>query len=189
MRIKHKAVSPIISTLLLIGTGVTGGTTILFLAPTYFNEDLLVEEPFDELEVFGYSARDQSGIINNHLNSNLTCASASDSGDLTDGDCITVFVVNRGSKPTIVQNVIVFDKTYGFSSTGASASTCQTSSDSFSVHTNNDMNQGIDPNEEATICIKYSDKTLKIGRNIPVQIETGNGQELELKIINGDMRG
>lgn len=188
MKLRRRAISPIIGTLLMIGTGVTGGTTIMVIAPSYFDQTLLEQDPYDQLEIFGYSARDLSETVDSHFNSALTCTGASDSGGLTNGDCITIYVLNKGDKPSLVQNVIVFDKVYGFSSTGASSSTCQTVSDSFSVHTIDEVDQGIQPNEEATICIKYSGENKKIGSNIPVQIETQSGQDFELKIINGDMR-
>ena len=187
----HRAVEPIIATLLVVAITVVGGILVFVFTQSFFSEEQIVGPTFDNLEIFGYNAQDLA--VNGHNGEALFCGSAPPaSNDMTDGDCLMIFVTNKGDKSATIDKVRVFGSTYSQNSGGNGS--CQTTEGSFSIHEGDSLTDTVivTPNTDASVCVVYDadGKTgvIKIGRTIPVQIQTSNGQVSQINIVNGASR-
>ena len=188
MKSNHKAVAPIIATLLMVAIAVVGGILIFVFTQGFFADEQVVGPTVDNIRIFGYDTANVAE-NDNHVGVDVDCqTNDTDANTLASGDCFTIYVRNLGDKPVSIENVIVFSETHTFGT--ATNDDCPSSS-GFSVLTEDSPANDsiIEPNEDATICIEYSGTAVNIGKKIPVKVVTANGQTAIINLINGATSG
>jgi len=176
---KHRAVSSIIATILMISIGVVGGTMFFVAGTSVLSDDVIPETSYDSLKIVGYNAADlQDGFVNGDL---VNCSSLSNN-KLASDECFTIVVSNQGNFPSIIEKIRVYDTTYEFSSISAPGKF-------FIIDSEGNIISVIKPNEKVNICINYDGSGINYGNYIPIELESGNGQVFSANIINGDSRG
>ena len=182
----HKAVAPIIATLLMVAIAVVGGILIFVFTQGFFADEQVVGPTVDNIRIFGYNTVDGVSTVDDYNGENFGACGAF-SNTLTLNDCFAIFIENLGDKPVAIQAVRVFGETYTPSST---SNACAATSGEFTMHTAPGATISIlNPNTQASLCIEYNGNDIKAGRTIPVQVETSNGQSSQINIINGAVRG
>jgi len=186
---KHRAVAPIIATLLMVAIAVVGGILIFVFTQGFFSESQVVGPTFDNLEIFGYDARDTG--VESYDGFTLSSCGDDSGNNLIDGDCLAIFVTNKGDKAGTIDKVRVFGDTYSLVAGGSD--TCTGTPGTFNIMEDDGDDVAIvNPNRDVTVCIVYEDDAtgiVKIGRTIPVQLQTGNGQTSQINVVNGALRG
>ena len=188
---QHKAVAPIIATLLMVAISVVGGILIFVFAQGFFKDTSIQSPTIDALEIFGYNAEDSivGANFRIHTGDKVTCGVSATDQLLKDNQCVAVFVRNQGANPIIIESV----KMYGVNmplksgSGGIAASGEHCIIVLFSVLcSGNDI---LEPGQEGTILLnnKAADINgeIKIGRPIIITLETGQGQVFTKQIRNG----
>ena len=205
----QRAVAPIIATLLMVAISVVGGILIFVFAQGFFTDTSIQTPQIDSLEIFGYDARDQASLFT-HIHdptattqnaaagfAALSTAPTSTTVGLRDSDGITVFVRNKGSTAISIEQIKVFGAVYTWDST-TPASTSIPGTQKFSLSldglplTAAAASPAIGPGQDATIIIRYEQDTngaIKVGRPIPVVIQTGSGAVFTKQIQNGVTAG
>ena len=185
---KRRAVAPIIATLLMVAIAVVGGILIFVFTQGFFSDSQVTGPTVDNIRIFGYSAADGTTTIGEFDGSSLDTDGAAGS-NLASGDAIAIYVENLGDKPVAFQAVRIFGETHT-PGVEALALDCETTTGQFNLMTDGGVQASIlEPNTQGTLCVEYSGNTVKIGRTIPIQVETANGQSSQINIINGATRG
>lgn len=101
-----RAVSPIIATLLLVAIAVVGGAIIFSFSQGYFASTQLSGPPaIDLINVLGYDLRDSDTLYLHNQQSQSSVCQDCDAGHLSQGDYITVFLTNDGSRKAALADV------------------------------------------------------------------------------------
>ncbi|MCZ6582021.1 MAG: hypothetical protein O6761_02475 [Thaumarchaeota archaeon] len=204
-RNKRRAVAPIIATLLMVAIAVVGGILIFVFAQGFFTDINVGAPNIELLEIYGYDARDTVNLAF-HTGDELAVSIAAD-GKLSDNDAFTVYVRNRGNTAVIIEKVKVFGATYLQTATPVACSTTAPVAQTFLMIDEDTIADDTAPinavlsdcalsfytigaNAEATIILRYEDSvnngaSVKIGRPIPIVIQTGNGGSFIKQLQNG----
>ena len=184
----HNAVNAIIATLLMVAITVVGGILIFVFTQGFFSEEQVVGPAFDNIVIFGYDARDTGTEI--HDSGISTGCIGNVDNLMSTSDCLAVYVTNSGDKAATIDKVRVFGLNYN-----QLANACDDEENevgNFEIILSGGTNAAIiNPNTDATLCIVYNaDDTgnIKIGRAIPFQLQTNNGQVIQINIMNGASR-
>ena len=199
MQIKHerkasqRAVAPIIATLLMVAISVVGGILIFVFAQDFFTSSNVSGPSIDSLQLFGYDASDAVSLTT-HAATTLTSAGGLVNQKLDDGEAFALYIRNTGANPIIIEEVKVFGTTHTFD-TGTTISGTVPANNKWlatkgnaSAATTATGHQVINAGEELTMVIGYDEDTngeIKVGRQIPVVIKTGNGAVFTKQIQNG----
>ena len=186
---KHRAVAPVIATILLVAIAVVGGTLIFSFSQGFFSEQQLTTPSTMDVLIFnGYDARDTT--TRNFHNGDDSGVSnvgvvTTGAGSFAAGDTIFVYVTNAGTGTLNILNMTfagteiihVDDATIITSSPGSAEYVVSTAgSDTTST-------LAIEAGDEITIMLGVAD-TIKVGRTGLLQITTGAG-EFSLPITIG----
>ena len=206
----HKAVAPIIATLLMVAIAVVGGILIFVFAQGFFSDSSVQGPSIDSLTFIGYDTRDNGAVgqpacsaatsLMSHTGVCITGATQAVSNNLKSGDAITLFVKNSGAKSFTIDTVKYLGNEYDFddATTNVDATvpadgnfllaTTLTTVDSTSAGTGSSI---IEPGEEKTIVLRYDGENgnVKVGRSGQVIITTGNGATFAMNLVNGIVRG
>jgi len=190
----HRAVAPIIATLLMVAIAVVGGILIFVFAQGFFTDTQIGAPTIELLEIYGYDARDQA-LLKLHSNDELTLSAAADS-ILDDDDGIVIYFRNRGSSTVLIERVKIYGEQYEL----ATAATCSATlpAKEFFVMVVGDEAPNtatqcsnvavVQSGEDASIILRYDETTngeIKIGRPIPIQLITANGGTFSKQLQNG----
>lgn len=195
---KHKAVAPIIATLLMVAIAVVGGILIFVFTQGFFTDSAVVTPTHDNIEIFGFDARDQdTSVLAADGTTSITCMGSTlpegKNAKIDDDDCISVYLRNRGDHPVTIEAVRIFGDSYTAETTGTISATVPANG-AFTIATvagAQSESAVILPNGEATIFIAYDDATtgdIKVGRTLPLAIITGSGSIAQVNIISGTLR-
>ena len=191
----HRAVAPIIATLLMVAIAVVGGILIFVFTQGFFADEQVTGPTVDNFRIFGYNATDstKAGAINGDA---ITCAAASADNQLGEDDCITLFLENVGDKAIAIQSVRLFGQSYSVETGTITANTCSTNDGKFVMFDDTDNSvvsiSVLDPNHKGVICLTFDDAqtgNVEPGKSIPIQVTTVNGGLSQINIINGASRG
>ena len=183
---KHRAVAPVIATILLVAIAVVGGTLIFSFSQGFFSEQqLTTPAALDQLIINGYDARDTSARIGSNGTSSLVDGSTViDDGKLATNDEIWVYVQNVGSNDLNVVDVTFAGEDYDFLGTVATNGLYNLKSVSDATV---DTDAALTPGEEALLIVSLK-SDIKIGRAGLLVITTGSGEVTE-KIQIGRQTG
>jgi len=206
-RNKRRAVAPIIATLLMVAIAVVGGILIFVFAQGFFTDINVGAPTIESIEIFGYDARDTDKLTAHTGNEFSTAVSQTANGKLLDGDGFTLHIRNRGNTAVLIQKVKVFGATYQQTATPVACGSAAPAKGFFLMAEDATLTDTADPVEavvadcsasfytigpgnDATILLRYNDDlnndlSVKIGRPIPIVIQTGNGGTFVKQVQNG----
>ncbi len=107
---KHRAVAPVIATLLMVAIAVVGGTIIFVFSQGFFSSSQINGEPYIELiKVMGYDGRDMPQLTSQIGAVMATANSGGDGdGDPEQHERITIHVTNHSFKRVVLIQEIRF---------------------------------------------------------------------------------
>ena len=205
----HKAVAPIIATLLMVAIAVVGGILIFVFAQGFFSDSSVQGPSIDSLTFIGYDTRDSGKVgepactaatsLMSHSGVCITGATGAISNNLKTADAMTLFVKNSGAKSFTIDTVKYLGNEYVFSTSVADVAATIPANGAFLLATTitaegTSAGTGssiIEPGEEKTIVLRYDGENgnVKVGRSGQVIITTGNGATFALNLVNGIVRG
>ena len=192
----HRAVAPVIATLLMIGIAVVGGTLIFIFSSETINSSQISGTPTIELIEFeGYDATD-STLVRGHLEEYLGLYSGGlANNQKTEGERVTVFLHNRGVKQFYISELRFAGTAYNFSANeptlGWYLANTAPAQGEFAIllegpDTLLDSSIGfIEPGQRVTLVIGLDDN-LKLGRDAQIKITSNNGMAFLSEAEIGD---
>jgi len=206
-RNKRRAVAPIIATLLMVAIAVVGGILIFVFAQGFFTDINVGAPTIESIEIFGYDVRDTDKLTAHTGNEISVAVSATADGKLSTDDGFIIHIRNRGNTAVLIQKVKVFGSTYQQTATPVTCSAAAPVKGFFLMAEDATLSDVTDPVEmvvadcadsfytigpgnDATILLRYDDAlnndlSVKIGRPIPIVIQTGNGGTFVKQLQNG----
>ena len=186
----------------MVAVAVVGGILIFVFTQGFFADEQVTGFKADSLYVAGYNAKDStSEDLSDSGGTTLQCPNAKLDGVLSSGDCLLLFVDNRGPDPLAIGEVRVYGTSYTPSTNvtladdpaggptcddGKSAGGGTINDREFRVYTSASVsNLIVEPNTSSVLCVTYFGNDVKAGKTIPVQIVTENGQILLENVRNG----
>ncbi len=192
----HRAVAPVIATLLMIAIAVVGGTLIFIFSSATINSSQISGTPSIELIEFeGYDATD-STLVRGHLEEYLGLYSGGlANNQKTEGERVTVFLHNKGVKRFFINELRFAGTAYTFSANeptlGWYLANTAPAQGEFAIllaapDTLLDSSIGfIEPGQRVTLVIGLDDN-LKIGRDAQIKITSNNGWAFLSEVEVGD---
>lgn len=189
VRSKHRAVAPIIATLLMVAIAVVGGILVYTFTQGFFNESQVSAPTIDILEIYGFDASNTPA-LSSHTGTAITMNSGSqDNPELASGDAVVVYVRNKGGSIVTISEVKMFGEAY----TIQSESSCDKGDPAkgrFSMSSDGSKKcdvTSIEPGKEVSIFLRYdgANGAVQLGRPLPVTLVTGSGMEFTKQIQNG----
>jgi len=112
---KHRAVAPVIATLLMVAIAVVGGTIIFVFAQGFFNQAQVSGTPtIESVKILGYDARDVA-LLNAHDGQQMTALAsvATDPGKNV-GEYVVVYIKNDSSGQVLFSEIRLGGATYEY---------------------------------------------------------------------------
>ena len=187
---KHRAVAPIIATLLMVAISVVGGILIFVFAQGFFQDTQIASPTIENIEIWGYNATDKTS-LGTHAGVQYT--TGTQNNKIADGEQFAVFVRNSGGGDVLVSEISVYGVVFNpkLVATTTAIATGSTADKEWTMTTDgtNGCNcQLLVAGQEATIIIDYDSVVngeIKVGRPIPVKITTGGGATFTKQVISG----
>jgi len=200
---KHRAVAPVIATLLMVAIAVVGGSIIFVFAQGFFSSAQVSGTPTIELiKIVGYDARDVSALQTHDGGPMLLASSGGDADSASEkGERIAVYLKNDS-----VQKILVAELRFGGTVyTYANAATLSTHnaltnsipSGTYDVWLTDDtivdvlLIEGaaeIQPGQIATVILAL-DTDFKTGRDTQFKLTTTNGAVFVGTVVIGQQAG
>src|SRR3990170_8955744 len=187
LRTSHKAVAPIIATLLLVAIAVVGGTIIFVFAQGFFSSSQISGTPqIESVQILGYDSR---AVANLQMHDgNPMIASAGDGNpNVEQNERIAVYLTNNSVQKIVLGAVSFGGYTYQYKNVAApnqlgawnTANALELTPGNFTVLTSTNggdilLNQGageLAPGQTATVIIDL-ESDLRIGRSSQFKLTT-----------------
>ncbi|MFI5405532.1 MAG: archaellin/type IV pilin N-terminal domain-containing protein [Nitrososphaerales archaeon] len=108
LRTSHKAVAPIIATLLLVAIAVVGGTIIFVFAQGFFSSSQISGTPqIESIQILGYDSRAVTN-LKMHDGNDMIATSGNPNADVEAGERIAIYLTNNS-----VQKIVLGDISFG----------------------------------------------------------------------------
>jgi len=177
---KHRAVAPVIATLLMVAIAVVGGTIIFVFSQGFFNEAQVSGTPGIELiSILGYDARDIT-LLKAHDGIQMT-AVAGDPNNLgkTIGERVVVYVTNDSVRKILLPEIRFGGEVYQYQQVGLIPAFNAGSGGTYSIMKNNTHTipssvAVIQPGETVGMLLDLSDN-FPIGRDIQFKLTATSG--------------
>ena len=199
----HKAVAPVIATLLMVAIAVVGGTIIFVFSQGFFSSSQISGTPqIEAVQIAGYDARAVPN-LQMHTGNDMVATSGGADPNVQAGDRIAIYVTNNS-----VQKIVLGEVSFGgfeYSYVNAAATglgnydtttvgelrqtnyTVLTSTSGGDVLLNEDAGE-IKAGQTATIILDL-ESDLRIGRSSQFKITTSNGNVFVGTISVGQQSG
>jgi len=181
----HRAVAPIIATLILVAIAVVGGVMIFTFSQGFFGEQQVSTAPTIELiTMVGYDARAHAANDLTWEDGNAIAWTGTSSEDTASGtkgaqDLIVIYLRNGGEDPVTITNVQALGN-------GASAATvCAAGVDGTDLCVAAIGDNTISAGGTAGIMIQTGDETVNMGRQFGVKVTTANGATFDFNMVAG----
>ena len=187
---QHRAVAPIIATLLMVAISVVGGILIFVFAQGFFRDTSIQSPSIDGLEIFGFNAKDViAGSFLIHTGESFACALGLVDQIIDEDECFGIFIRNVGANPVIIETVKVF----GVDVPLETVSGADMTAGKYCIIQNiTDLCTGqqlIEPGQEVSLIVSNDESVfngeIKIGRPIIFALQTGGGQVFTKQIRAG----
>ena len=199
LRTSHKAVAPIIATLLLVAIAVVGGTIIFVFAQGFFSSSQISGTPqIESVQILGYDARSVTA-LKAHDGNLMIAGSAGDADPNKElGERIAIYLTNNS-----VQKIVLGDISFGgyiYQYIDATATGLGLFTDTsipqgnYTVLTatpNTVLNSGageIAPGQTATVVLDLN-SDLRVGRSSQFKVTTSNGNVFVGTVSVGQQSG
>jgi archaeal type IV pilus assembly protein PilA len=199
LRTSHKAVAPIIATLLMVAIAVVGGTIIFVFAQGFFSSSQISGTPqIEAIKILGYDARAVTALKAH--DGNLMLAGSAGDGDPNkqQGERIAIYVTNDSVQKIVLGEVSFGGYIYQYvdaSGTGLGAYTDPNiPQGNYTLLTKTPdtlLNSGageLAPGQTATIVLDL-DSDLRVGRSSQFKVTTSNGNVFVGTVSVGQQSG
>lgn len=183
---KHRAVAPIIATLILVAIAVVGGIMVFVFAQDFFGgTEMTQTTSIEALSMTGYDFRE--GTLLAHDASAVTGAAGGNTG-LNQGDEGLVYLKNGGTDDITITTVLLNDAALTFT-----ASSCTLTGPNYAVWglataaaaSNTCLaNAILIPGQSASLVVSPG-SAIPTGRTISVEILTAGGSSFDFSIVTG----
>jgi len=192
---QHKAVAPIIATLLMVAITVVGGILIFVFSQGFFKDTSIQSPSMDAIEIWGYNAQDIADTsFKIHGNLEVNCGGTVNQ-KIGNNDCFGIFIRNVGSNVVVIETLRVFGVAIPVETTATAVTNANPGAGEFCLVQNTvcSSNPLLQPGQEATVLVRNNAATMngeiKIGRPMIFSIETGKGQIFTKQIKSGLSEG
>ena len=195
----HRAVAPIIATLLMIAIAVVGGVMIYVFTQGFFGNNSVSMSPFmDAVTMSGYDMREIPAATGITTHEHLNFAPYGDGGLLGMGEYEegTIFIKNIGQKPYTITKLEVNGRQMVFDGTGPLTSGeygIITVPDAATINAGTTLReaQTILPGQEGTLVISFDgsgdadDNVAVNGRTISIKVTSASGSVYNFNVVIG----
>ncbi len=193
---KHRAVAPVIATLLMVAIAVVGGTIIFVFAQGFFNQAQVSGTPtIESVKILGYDARDVLKLTAHDGKQMAVDASDPDDQGKNVGEYVVVYIKNDSSGQVLFSEIRLGGATYDYIVApvgGIVAYTLGTSGKyavmDNSTHSIIDQAGVAQPGETIGILFDLSDN-FPIGRDTQFKLTTTNGAVFVGTVVMGQNAG
>ena len=204
LRTSHKAVAPIIATLLLVAIAVVGGTIIFVFAQGFFSSSQISGTPqIESVQILGYDSRSAT-ILQMHDGNPMVATSGDGDANVEAGERIAIYLTNNSVQKIVLGDISFGGTTYAYVNAAAgglgpytTAVVGQLRNGNFTVLTG--TTGGVDQllaegagelkaGQTATIILDV-DSDLRIGRSSQFKLTTSNGNVFVGTVSVGQQSG
>ncbi|KRT61221.1 MAG: hypothetical protein XU09_C0006G0144 [Thaumarchaeota archaeon CSP1-1] len=199
LRTSHKAVAPIIATLLLVAIAVVGGTIIFVFAQGFFSSSQISGTPqIESVQILGYDSRAVT-VLQAHDGNLMLAGSAGDvDANKEQGERVAIYLTNNSVQKIVLGAISFGGYTYQYidaSATGLgsylSANVPQGNYTVLISTPDTLLGQGageLAPGQTATVVLDL-DSDLRIGRSSQFKLTTSNGNVFVGTVSVGQQSG
>ncbi len=191
---KHRAVAPVIATLLMVAIAVVGGTIIFVFSQGFFNQAQVSGTPtIESVKILGYDARDVT-LLNAHDGQQMTAtASVPTNPGKNVGEYVVVYIKNDSSGQVLFSEIRLGGAIYNYEFPGPIPSHIVATQGFYVVMDNStptilDQAGVAQPGETIGILFDLSDN-FPIGRDTQFKLTTTNGAVFVGTVIMGQNAG
>jgi len=199
LRTSHKAVAPIIATLLLVAIAVVGGTIIFVFAQGFFSSSQISGTPqIESVQILGYDSRAVTALQAHDGNLMLAGSAGNTDPNKDQGERVAIYLTNNS-----VQKIVLGEISFG----GYIYQYVDASSTGLGLYTSANVPQGnytvlistpdtllgqgageLAPGQTATVVLDL-DSDLRIGRSSQFKLTTSNGNVFVGTVSVGQQSG
>jgi len=202
LKSNHRAVAPVIATLLMVAIAVVGGTIIFVFSQGFFSSSQISGTPqIEALSVVGYDATDSADILA-HEGFALSAVGGTPDNTKSQGERVAVYVTNDSVQKVTISQLRFSGEPYQMTNNTAGAIGTFASADNPPVgeyiivlnpaaglSLSLPASQGeIQPGQTVTILLSL-DQQIKIGRDTQFNLKTTNGNVIVGTINIGQQSG
>ncbi len=180
---QHRAVAPIIATLIMVAIAVVGGVMVYVFTQGFFSGTQTTGPSTDVIVLTGYDARDIAAPLTAFDGDALANMGGTAGGGLQVNDEVTIHFRNSGQSGVTISNV----KVNGAPSSFVSNPTVTLASGQFALYDGAGYATGtpsIPAQSEATVVYSVTEP-LSNGRQVSVEINTSSGASFTYQMIIG----
>jgi flagellin-like protein len=188
----HRAVAPIIATLLLVAIAVVGGAIVFAYSQNFFSSSQISGKPnIESIKVIGYDGRDIATGLSDHNGVPMALSAGTANNIKSAGEYVVAYLKNDSVQAVTLSEVRLGGAPYNYepATFGANNGVYKVllsggSSDLFSTSQVGE----IQPGQTVTIVMKLSEN-MKIGRDAQFKITTTNGAVFVGTVVIGQQSG
>lgn len=191
---KHRAVEPVIATLLLVAIAVVGGTIIFVFSQGFFSQAQISGTPFIEsIKILGYDARDVAN-LKAHDGQTMTVISGDpNTPGKNAGERVVVYIKNDSVGQILFSEIRLGGEIYTYTSTNPIPAFSAGTGGTYGVLTNSThmitSQAGVAlPGETVGLLLDLNDN-FPIGRDTQFKLTTTNGAVFVGTVVMGQNAG
>ena len=199
LRTSHKAVAPIIATLLLVAIAVVGGTIIFVFAQGFFSSSQISGTPqIESVQILGYDSRAVTALQAHDGNLMLAGSAGNTDANKDQGERVAIYLTNNSVQKIVLGAVSFGGYTYQYIDASATGLGAYTSANvpqgNYTVLTSTPdtlLAQGageLAPGQTATVVLDL-DSDLRVGRSAQFKLTTSNGNVFVGTVSVGQQSG
>ena len=199
---KHRAVAPVIATLLMVAIAVVGGSIIFVFAQGFFSSAQVSGTPTIELiKIVGYDARDVTTLQTHDGGPMLLAASGGDADSISEKhERIAIYLKNDGVQKMLIAELRFGGTVYTYANTATLSTQGALSSlpgGTYDIWLTEDgiidvmLTEGaaeLQPGQTATVVLAL-DTDFKTGRDTQFKLTTTNGAVFVGTVVIGQQAG
>jgi len=191
---KHRAVAPVIATLLMVAIAVVGGTIIFVFSQGFFNQAQISGTPaIESVKILGYDARDVA-LLNAHDGQPMTVISGDPTAQGKNVDeRVVVFIKNDSVNQILFSEIRLGGTVYTYQTFVTIPTWPATTGGSYSIMNNStDVLQDLvgvaEPGQTVGILFDLADN-YPVGRDTQFKLSTTNGAVFVGTVVMGQNAG
>jgi len=199
LRTSHKAVAPIIATLLLVAIAVVGGTIIFVFAQGFFSSSQISGTPqIESVQILGYDSRAVTALQAHDGNLMLAGSAGNTDPNKDQGERVAIYLTNNSVQKIVLGEISFGGYIYQYVDASATGLGTYLSANvpqgNYTVLTSTPdtlLAQGageLAPGQTATVVLDL-DSDLRIGRSSQFKLTTSNGNVFVGTVSVGQQSG
>ena len=193
-RSTHRAVAPVIATLLMVAIAVVGGTIIFVFSQGFFNQAQVSGTPtIESVKILGYDARDIASLVAHDGLTMTAVASDPNNQGKNVGEYVVVYIKNDSSGQVLFSEIRLGGAVYTYIFPGSIVDYTAGTVGTYAVMDNStdsilDQAGVAQPGETIGIIFDLSDN-FPIGRDTQFKLTTTNGAVFVGTVVMGQNAG